>query len=156
MSYREKLVGTFCAVRNTMNGAVETVEAMPRILRLTCLANLFVGFFIFAQSVLQFGSVRIFGERLTWDQLRSEGYRPFFVICGIAMIAAGLGMMLRRGWSRWLVVFLYVFFSPIQIIYVHHHPQSPWITKWEFLAEGTIWAGFFYWYLFHKTSNSFA
>jgi len=95
------------------------------------------------------GSFRANDEVLSWGQVRAAGYYRFLVISGLAMTIAGIGIWIRRGWSRWLVVLLYAFPIPIAIIYSRSHLRANGLP-WSYGIEAVLWAGFFYWYLFYK------
>jgi hypothetical protein len=128
---------------------------MPLLLRLTCLASLGAGLGMLVISLFQIGSFRIIDETLSWEQARAAGYHPSVVISGVAMTIAGIGIWIRRGWSRWLVVLLYVIASPIEIIYCRSHPQGVSGMPWGYGITAAVWAGFFYWYLYYKQKNAF-
>jgi hypothetical protein len=70
------------------------------------------------------------------------------------MTMAGIGIWMRRGWSRWLVVLLYVFPIPIEIIYSRNHSRPNGLS-WGYCIEAVVWAGFFCWYLFYKQKKAF-
>lgn len=150
-------VGVFFLFRTRVNAIIRTLEAMPTILRITCLASFLMGIVILVSTIPRIGRIQINGEALSAAELWSRGYGPFLVICGTAMALAGVGIFRRRGWSRWIVIFLYVIFSPIEIIYLRSHPQPMsdlvWVSN---LAPGVIWAAFFHWYLFYKQKKAFA
>jgi hypothetical protein len=105
--------------------------------------------------VLQIGSIRINKESLSWVEVRAAGYYPFLVISGLAMAVAGVGIWTRRGWSRWLVVLLYLFPAPIEILYWRSHSQSEFQFPWGYCINAAVWAGFFCWYLFYKQKAAF-
>jgi hypothetical protein len=65
------------------------------------------------------------------------------------MTMAGIGIWTRRAWSRWLVVLLYVFPIPIEIIYSRRHSRPNGLPL-GYGIEAVVWAGFFYWYLFYS------
>jgi len=83
------------------------------------------------------------------------GYYPFIVAAALSLTVAGIGIWLRRGWSRWIVVLLYLIASPIEIIYWRSHTQGAPGLPWGYGIEGVVWGGFFYWYLFYKQKNAF-
>jgi hypothetical protein len=118
---------------------------MPWLLRITCLASLCTGLAISGASTLQIGSFRINEETLTWGQVWAAGYYPFLVVSALAMVVAGIGIWMRRGWSRWLVVLVYVIASPI----------GDGAFPWGSCIGAVIWATFFYWYLFWKQKKAF-
>jgi hypothetical protein len=155
MTTRDKLVGTLFEARAATNGVINRLDRMPLVLRVTCLATLCVGIVMLVLSIFQIGSVRINNETLSWVELRAAGYYPFLVICGLALAVAGVGIWMHRGWSRWLVVLLNVFASPIEIIYWRSHSQEGAGSPWSYSLSAAVWAGFFYWYLFHKRKNYF-
>jgi hypothetical protein len=138
-----------------MNGAIRRVENMPLLLRITCLASLCAGLGMLVISIFQIGSIRIFDETLSWAQVRAAGYYPFLLISGLAMTVAGIGIWMRLGWSRWLVVALYLFPSPIEIIYWRSHSHGGPGLSWGYSINAVVWAGFFSWYLFYNQRNAF-
>jgi hypothetical protein len=71
------------------------------------------------------------------------------------MAVAGIGIWMRRGWSRWPVVLCGVFQGPIEIICWRSHSQGAAGSQWSYCIGAAVWAGFFYWYLFHKQKNFF-
>jgi hypothetical protein len=155
MTMRDKLVGTFFEARAAMNGVVSRLDGMPWVLRITCLASLGMGIVMLVISIFQIGSIRINNETLSWGEVRAAGYNPFLVISGLAMAVAGIGIWMRRGWSRWLVVLLYVFPGPIEIIYWRNHAHGGKGLPWGYAIDAVVWAGFFYWYLFYRQKNAF-
>ena len=155
MHARNKLVGTFFMARAAMNGVIKRLESMPWVLRITCPASLCTGLVLLVTSIFQIGSIRINDETLSWAEVRAAGYYPFLVTSGLAMTIAGIGVWMRRGWSRWLVVLLYVFASPIEIIYSRSHSQRGPGLPWGYSISAVVWSGFFYWYLFYKQKNAF-
>jgi hypothetical protein len=155
MTTRDKLAGTFFEARAATNGAISRLDSMPVVLRITCLASLGTGIIILALCILQVGSIGINGETHSWVEVRAAGYYPFLVICGLAMAVAGVGIWMRRGWSRWLVVLLGVCQGPIEIIKWRNHPQGGAGSPWNYCIGAAVWAGFFYWYLFHKQKKAF-
>jgi hypothetical protein len=155
MTARDKMVGTLFEARAATNGAICRLDSMPWVLRITCLASLGVGIVILVLSIVQVGSIGINNETLTWVEVKAAGYYPFLVICGLAMAVAGIGIWMRRGWSRWLVVLCGVFQGPIEIIYWRSHSQGVAGSQWSYCISASVWAGFFYWYLFHKQKNFF-
>jgi hypothetical protein len=155
MTARDKLAGTLFQARAATNGAIGRLDSMPLVLRITCLASLGIGIVLLALSIVQVGSIGINDETLSWAEVRTAGYYPFLVICGLAMAVAGIGIWMRRGWSRWLVVLFGVFQGPIEIIYWRNHSQGGAGSPWGYCIGAAVGAGFFYWYLFHKQKNSF-
>jgi hypothetical protein len=155
MTTRDKFAGTLLEARAATNGAIGRLDSMPLVLRITCLASLGVGVVILVLSIVQVGSIGINNEKLSWVEVRAAGYYPFLVICGLAMTVAGIGIWMRRGWSRWLVVLLCVFTSPIQIIDWRSHSHGGLGSQWGYCISAAVWAGFFYWYLFHKQKKAF-
>jgi cytochrome b561 len=128
---------------------------MPWLLQTTCVASMCVGSGILALCILQIGTFQINGETLSWGQIRAAGYYPFLVIDALAMMIAGFGIWMRRGWSRWLIVLFYVFASPIEIIYSRSHEQEVHRMLWGGVIIAVAHAGFFYWYLFYKQKKAF-
>lgn len=151
----DKLVGTIYIARTAMNRAVSRVENMPLLLRITCLASLCTGLAILVISIFQVGSFRINDETLSWGQVRAAGYYPFLVVSALSMTVAGIGIWMRRGWSRWIVVLLYVIASPVEIIYWRSHTHGVPGFPWGYGIGAVVWGGFFYWYLFYKQKNAF-
>lgn len=147
MTTGDKWMGTYFKARASINGSIRRLDGMPWVLRITCLASLCTGLVLLVISIFQIGSFRVNDEALSWEQVRAAGYYPFLVISGLAMTMSGIGIWLRRGWSRWLVVLLYVFPIPIEIIYLRSHSRSNGLP-WGYGIEAVVWAGFFYWYLF--------
>lgn len=156
MTTRDKLVGTFFEARAAANGAIGRLDSMPWVLRITCLASLGVGVVLLVLNVFQVGSIGINNETLSWVEVRAAGYYPFLAIFGLAMSVAGIGVWMRRGWSRWLVVLFGAFQAPIEIIYWRGHSLGGSGSPWRYGISAAVWAGFFYWYLFHKQRNYFA
>jgi hypothetical protein len=155
MTARDKLVGTFFEARAATNGVLRRLDSMPMMLRIACVASLGTGIVMLALCLLQIGSIRINNERLSWLEVRTAGYYPFLVIGGLAMVVAGVGIWMRLGWARWLVVLLYVLPTPIEIIYWRSHAQGESQFPWGYGINAAVWAGFFYWYLFHKQKKAF-
>jgi len=155
MTTRDKFAGTLLEARAATNGAIGRLDSMPLVLRITCLASLGVGVVILVLSIVQVGSIGINNEKLSWVEVRAAGYYPFLVICGLAMVATGIGIWVRRGWSRWLVVLCGVVQGPIEIIYWRSHSQGVAESQWSYIIGASVWAGFFYWYLFHKQKSFF-
>jgi hypothetical protein len=155
MTARDKMVRMLFEARAATNGVIGRLDGMPLVLRITCLAILGVGIAILALSIVQVGSIGINNEALTWVEVRAAGYYPFLAICGLTMAVAGIGIWMRRGWSRWLVVLCGVFQGPIEIIYWRSHSQSVAESQWSYSICASVWAGFFYWYLFHKQKSFF-
>jgi hypothetical protein len=155
MSTRDKWAGRYFATRTAVNREIRRLDGMPWLLRITCLASLCTGLGISAASILQIGSFRINEETLTWGQVRAAGYYPFLVVSALAMTVAGIGIWMRRGWSRWLVVLVYVIASPIEIIYWRNHPHGDGAFPWGSCIGAVIWTTFFYWYLFWKQKKAF-
>jgi hypothetical protein len=139
-----------------MKSLFEALSAMPLILKLTVMATFCTGAAVLVVTVFRFGTFQIYDETLSGEQLWAEGYGPFFVIIALIMLASGLGMFKGRRWSRWFVLFIYVAASPVPLIYSRHHPSQDAFLLWSFVASGSVWAAFFYWYLFHKQKEFFA
>jgi hypothetical protein len=82
-----------------------------------------------------------------------------WVLCVTCMrtgvVVAGIGIWMRRGWSRWLVVLFGALQAPIEIIYWRSHPLGGSGSPWRYCISAAVWAGFFYWYLFHKQKKAF-
>src|ERR1700679_4334181 len=154
MATGEKWMGTYFKARALINGFICRLDSMPWVLRTTCLASLCTGVALSVISVFQIGSFRINSDVLSWVQIRAAGYYQFLVISGLAMTMAGIGIWMRPGWARWLVVLLYVFPIPIEIIYSRSHSR-PNGLPWGYGIEAVVWAGFFYWYLFYKQTRAF-
>jgi len=156
MSMLDHFTGTYFGARTAVNGAIEQLNRMPMVLRMTCIASLLMGFIVSVMSIIQIGSIGIDGEKLSWPQVRAAGYYPFLIIFGLAMTAAGIGMWARRGWSRWLIVLYYLFLSPIEIIHSRSHSEAGTGLPWGYnVLAAVCWAGFFYWYLFYKQKTAF-
>lgn len=155
MTTRDKLLGTFFETRAALNEVISQLDSMPWVLRITCLASLCMGLVLLVMSIFQIGSFRINDETLSWEQLSVAGYYPFLVVSALAMTAAGIGVWLRRGWSRWVVVLLYVIASPIEIIYWRSHTQGVPGLPWGYGISAVVSGGFFYWYLFYKQKHAF-
>jgi hypothetical protein len=152
----DKLTGTYFVARTAVNGAVARLDRMPMVLRITCIASLFTGLSVLVMSVIQIGFIGILGEKLSWPQVRAAGYYPFLIIFGLAMTTAGIGILARRGWSRWLVILTYLFLIPVEIIHWRNHSEGSNGLPWGYnLATAVCWAGFFYWYLFYKQKTAF-
>jgi hypothetical protein len=66
MTVRDKMVGMLFAARAATNGAIGSLDGMPWVLRITCLASLGVGIVILALSLVQVGTIGINNETLTW------------------------------------------------------------------------------------------
>jgi hypothetical protein len=155
MNMRDKFVGTLFIARSALNRAIRRLDGMLLILRLTCLGSLCAGLAMLVICILQTGTFGINDERLSWAQIRAAGYYPFLVIVAVAMTIAGLGIWMRRGWSRWLVVLLYLIDSPIEIIYWRSHPHGNVVFPWGGCIGAVVWAAFFYWYLFYNQKKAF-
>jgi hypothetical protein len=121
MTAGDKWMGTYFKARTSINACIRRLDGMPWLLRITCLATLCTGLALSVISIFQIGSFRVNDEILSWRQIKAAGYYPFLVISGLAMTTAGIGIWMRRGWSRWLVVLLYLFPIPIEIIYWRSH-----------------------------------
>jgi hypothetical protein len=152
---RDQLVGTYFVARRAVNGVISRLEAMPLIMRLTCLASLSTGLAFLVITVGQIGSIRIIDETLSWSQVRTAGYYPFLVALALATTTAGIGIWMRWGWSRWLVVLLYLIDSPIEIIYWRSHTHGDAVFPWGGCIGAVVWAAFFYWYLFCNQKKAF-
>jgi hypothetical protein len=139
-----------------MRKVVLALTAMPLILRLTVLATVCTGAALLVVTAFRIGSFRIYDERLSGQELWSEGYGPFFLIIALLMLTAGLGMLKGRRWSRWLLLFLYVPCSPVLLIYSRHRSREDAHLTWGFAISALLWAAFYYWYLFHKQKQFFA
>jgi hypothetical protein len=156
MHMLDKLTGRYFVATTAANGAIERLNRMPMVLRITSSASLFTGLTVLVLSIIQRGSIGILGEKLSWPQVRAAGYYPFLIIFGLAMTTAGIGIWARRGWSRWLVILAYLFLSPIEIIHWRNHSEGGTDMAWSYnIATAVSWAGFFYWYLFYKQKNAF-
>ena len=140
MTTGDKWMGKYFKARASINGSIRRLDGMPWVLRITCLASLCTGLALLVISIFQIGSFRVNDETLPWGQIRAAGYYPFLVISGLAMAIAGIGMWMRRGWSRWFVVLLYVFPIPIEIIYLRSHSPSNGLP-WSYGIEAVVWAG---------------
>jgi uncharacterized membrane protein (DUF2068 family) len=88
-------------------------------------------------------------------QLWSQGYAPFAVIVGGALLLQGVGLIRGASWSRWLVVLQYVFFIPLVAVYMIHHDGDHRSLVIQTFFTGVVWAAFFYWYLFKKQKSQF-
>src|SRR5271169_4756813 len=115
MSTPDKWLGKYSATRSSINRARNRLAEMPGLLQTICVANMCIGIGFLSLCILQIGTFQINDETLSWEQLRAAGYYPFLIIDSLAMIVAGFGIWMRRGWSRWLVVLIYVITSPIEI-----------------------------------------
>jgi hypothetical protein len=155
MTTGTKLLKRYLATRAAINDVVGRLRGMPWILRTTCLASLGVGLALLVMSIFQIGSVRIDDEALSWGQIRGEGYYSFLIVSALLLTAAGVGIWLHRGWSRWIVVLLYLITSPIEIISRWHHTRGTPGLPWDYGIEAVVWGGFFYWYLFYKQTKFF-
>jgi hypothetical protein len=72
------------------------------------------------------------------------------------MTVAEIGIWMRRGWSRWLVVLVGAFQAPSEIIYWRSHSLDGLSTPWSYcIGASQFGPGLFYWYLFHKQNNAF-
>jgi hypothetical protein len=138
-----------------MRRLFEALAALPLILRLLVIASFCTGAAVLVATLFRVGTFQIYDETLSGEQLWSAGYGPFFVLIALIMIAAGLGLFKGRGWSRWLVLSLYVAVAPILLIYSRHHPSQDEYLVWSFVVPASLWATFFYWYLFHKQKEFF-
>lgn len=98
---------------------------------------------------------QMFDDDLTGRELWAQGYGPFLVISGGELLVQGIGLYRGISWSRWLVVFQYIFIVPLVVIYLFHHDSGQRLLVMQTLVAGVIWAAFSYWYLFHKQKNQF-
>jgi hypothetical protein len=155
MATRDKLVGTFFEARAATSGVIRRLDSMPWLLRIICIGSLSAGLAMLVICILQIGTFGINDERLSWVQIRAAGYYPFLVITAVVMTIAGFGIWMRRGWSRWLVVLLYLIDSPIEIINWRSHPHANVGFLWGGCIGAVIWAAFFYWYLFYNQKKAF-
>jgi hypothetical protein len=137
-----------------INRIIRDLEKMPLVLRLACISSFLMGVVVVPTTLLPVGGMRIIDETLSTAELWDKSYAPFLLIMGIAMILAGIGIFRGWGWSRWIVVLLYVFTAPVEYIYSRHHPNTAMFSTTN-LIPGVIWAAFFYWYLFHKQKKAF-
>lgn len=151
----DKLLGTFFKLQATINGLVRRLDSMALLLRIMCIASLCAGLALSVMSIFQIGSLRINDETLSWQQVRVAGYYPFVIVSALAVTAAGIGIWLRRGWSRWIVVLFYVITSPIEIIYWRSHTHGVHELPWSYGITAIASGGFFYWYLFYKQRDAF-
>ena len=76
MHMLNRFTGTYFIARTAVNGAIERLNTMPMVLRITCAASLFTGLAVLVMSVIQAGKIGILGERLSWPQRsRRQGSR---------------------------------------------------------------------------------
>lgn len=92
--------------------------------------------------------VGIFDETLTVRELWAYGYAPFVVLIGVILLAASIGLLRGRSWSRWIIVFLYPLTIPFAVIYSLRHPESIGTLALQGVVAGSVHAAFCYWYLF--------
>ena len=148
------VLGFLTSLQMKSGGIIRDLENMPLILRFVCIASFLTGVVVALATMFPVGGMRINGETLSRAQLWEKGYVPFLLVAGTAMALAGIGIVRRWGWSRWIVVLLYVFTAPIQYIYARQHPNTVMFSAVD-LIPGVTWAVFFYWYLFHKQKKAF-
>jgi hypothetical protein len=135
--------------------ACERFQAMPWLLRIACLASLLLGVFMALSACLPFATFEIFDEQVTGRQLWAFGYGPFVLLSGFALLAAGVGLLQGRGWSRWIIVFIHAFLIPFAVIYWLRRRENLGILLFETFVLGGLWAWFFFWYLFRRQRSLF-
>jgi len=138
-----------------MNDVFNRLRYMPTILRTLCMASLGLGVIMPVLACFPSSHFQIFDDDLTGRELWTQGYGPFFVISGGELLLQGIGLYRGISWSRWLVVFQYLFVVPLVAIYLFHHDTDQRFLVMQTLGGGVVWAAFFYWYLFRKQKNQF-
>jgi hypothetical protein len=155
-SWVERSYGQWLSVRRALADLVTCLSAMPWILRICSLALPAVGVVMLTTPFVPFGTVQIMDERFPATELWSRGYGPSFLVVGLVTLAGGVGLLRRRGWARWFVVFLYPLFAPLAFVYLHRHPDTRLFELLQMLLPGIIWGVFFYWYLFRRHAKRFS
>jgi hypothetical protein len=138
-----------------VNDVFNRLKYMPTILRTLCMASLGLGVIMPVLACFPSSHVQIFDDDLTVRELWAQGYGPFFVISGGELLLQGIGLYRGISWSRWLVVFQYLFIVPLVAIYLFHHDSDQRLLVLQTLVAGVLWAALAYWYLFHKQKDQF-
>ena len=134
----------------------ERVRTMPWVLKITSLASVCLGILMPLFACLPSAPFEIFDEQVTVRELWVYGYGPFVVLWGLALLAAGFGLLRGIGWSRWIIVFHHAFLIPLATIYWLRRRENLGILVFETFVLGSIWGVFFFWYLFRRHKDLFS
>ena len=122
-------------------------QEMPWLLRLLSVVCLIFGAFAVAVIVpFPKGSYWLNGKTVTYEQFKASGGVLFFFINSIPTLIAGIGLILRKTWSRLIILLL----LPMQIAVAFVLGLENWAGVKGGLIGVLIITPLLFWYLFSK------